>query len=209
MPIDRKAYEQAYYKAHKEKYAEREKAYRIANPERKKINNRKLRAANPEKWREYYRQWRSANREKYLKQSRIRRTNNIEQARKYTREYLRKWRKTFPEKRRAYYREYYKQNAIKISSAAKKWRLLNPGKVRAWNAGRRARKIQATPKWLTVTQLQEIKCIYIKADNLSLTVDHIIPLKGKTVCGLHVPWNLQLLSSIENSRKKNRFEQGI
>lgn len=50
----------------------------------------------------------------------------------------------------------------------------------------------------------QIAKIYQEARNKGLTVDHIIPLNGKNVCGLHVPWNMQLLSKSENSSKGNK-----
>lgn len=80
-------------------------------------------------------------------------------------------------------------------------------------ARRRAQKKKAEPKWLTKKQRAEITDIYKQAKELEkiffnrkFHVDHIIPLQGKNVCGLHVPWNLQILTAEENLRKNNNYE---
>lgn len=74
-------------------------------------------------------------------------------------------------------------------------------------AMRRARKLQATPKWLTKEHLEQIKQIY-KDCPKAYHVDHIIPLKGENVSGLHVPWNLQCLPGIVNRVKYNKVVYG-
>jgi len=67
------------------------------------------------------------------------------------------------------------------------------------------------PKWLTFEQRREIELIYEHARECeALTgdqyvVDHIVPLRGKNVCGLHVPWNLQVLPSDINDSKGNKL----
>ena len=75
----------------------------------------------------------------------------------------------------------------------------------------RAQKLNATPKWLTETQWEEMHRIYKVANKVSLTtgkphdVDHIIPLQGENICGLHVPWNLAILPASINRSKGNAY----
>ena len=59
-----------------------------------------------------------------------------------------------------------------------------------------------TPTW---ANREAIDAIYAEAQRMNMTVDHIVPLRGKTVSGLHVEYNLQLLTREENARKSNRF----
>ena len=98
-------------------------------------------------------------------------------------------------------------NSVKHSKevaqrASKKWREAHKGYDCARVALRRARKKQATPPYI---KPEELRQVYLKAQELGQTVDHIIPLTHPLVCGLHVPWNLQLLSKSENSSKHNKF----
>lgn len=77
---------------------------------------------------------------------------------------------------------------------------------------KRAHKAKATPKWLTEKQLEHIKAYYETAQMLSdrwgiqMDVDHEIPLHGKNVSGLHVPWNICIMEHMENVRKNNSHE---
>ena len=79
-------------------------------------------------------------------------------------------------------------------------------------ATRRARLAKAIPAWLTAYDHQQMLAMYVKASRLTVetgephNVDHIIPMQGRNVCGLHVPNNLQVLSRRENLRKSNRFD---
>jgi hypothetical protein len=97
------------------------------------------------------------------------------------------------------------------AEAQKNWALRNPDKCNAAGAKRRADKLQRTPKWLTEEQLKQIEKLYTDAKELEditkvpYDVDHIVPLKGKTVSGLHVPWNLRVITKEENLKKHNKI----
>lgn len=89
----------------------------------------------------------------------------------------------------------------------KQYRIINAKKINAYNA---ARGKMHRPEWLTALNCAHIKLFYETASKLTsetgtkFHVDHIIPLQGKNVSGLHVPWNLQVISAIENLKKHNK-----
>lgn len=75
----------------------------------------------------------------------------------------------------------------------------------------RAKQVNALPKWLSREDKDSMRRLYQSAVDsqemlgIKVHVDHIIPLNGETVCGLHVPWNLQLMCGSENCQKRNKF----
>lgn len=94
------------------------------------------------------------------------------------------------------------ENGIRArKKAEKKHDTLHKGKRLARNAFRRARVRDCILAKLTKS---ETEVIYHNCPK-GMEVDHIVPLKGKDICGLHVPWNLQYLTPSENCRKRNKL----
>jgi hypothetical protein len=89
------------------------------------------------------------------------------------------------------------------------WKLNNADQVLADNKVRRRKHRNATPPWITRRQKSEIRQLYQIAITMTRTtgeryvVDHIYPLRSDVVCGLHVPWNLRVVTQAENLRKSN------
>ena len=120
-------------------------------------------------------------------------------------------------------RGYYARNkdAVKARAQArpteekhhhrKKHKAANPDLYRELVNARRRRFRQATPKWLTAEDKLQIRMKYRLAIELSRrmgvlhVVDHIVPLQGETVCGLHVPWNMEVITQDENLKKSNKL----
>jgi hypothetical protein len=94
-----------------------------------------------------------------------------------------------------------------------KWKKENPDKVNAQRARRRAAKLNRMLKWGKEYLKPEIDNWYRRAKLATIfmeepyEVDHIEPLQGKNISGLHVPWNLTLLTQSENASKGNRRAQ--
>jgi 5-methylcytosine-specific restriction endonuclease McrA len=104
--------------------------------------------------------------------------------------------------------EWYQRNREALLAKRERYRQLNKDKIRACNVKRRAMKLKATIQ-LSDSHQAEIVGFYHFAKTMSTSsvkfhVDHIVPLKGELVCGLHVPWNLQVLTAEENLKKGNK-----
>ena len=106
--------------------------------------------------------------------------------------------------------EWVKRNRDKANELQRRWRNSNTDKANAHDAARRAARVNATPRWLSADQRQQIVAFYAEARRLTQTtgvrwvVDHIVALRGRGVRGLHVPWNLRVITEEENLRKGNR-----
>jgi hypothetical protein len=91
------------------------------------------------------------------------------------------------------------------------YRQQNKGKLAALNAARKKHIKQRTPKWISkeerwlIKEIYELAALRTKMFGFAWHVDHIIPLQGDVVSGLHVPINLQVIPGVENIRKRNSF----
>ena len=116
--------------------------------------------------------------------------------------YRKQWRLDNKEKAKEYDRQYHLDNQEKIAKKNKQWKIDNPENCRATAAKRRASKLQRTVGW---SDYLVIQMIYQDCPE-GMEVDHIIPLQGKNVSGLHVAWNLQYLTPKENQEKGNKYD---
>ncbi len=161
------------------------------NKQKDKDNKKSYRKETKEKFEPYYKKYREENKE------------NIK-------EYHVKYYQENKEKHAAQMRAYYENHKNEYIEREKQLKKINPGYFTKKSATYKASKVNATPSWLTKGDLDNIKLIYIEAaersqrDGIKYHVDHLVPLHGKTVSGLHVPWNLQILEATKNMSKGNK-----
>jgi hypothetical protein len=187
------AYFKMYYTTNIEKITADRKEYNIENKEAVAERNKIYRAANQEKISAQKKEYYEANKETVAARQKVYRNANLEKISEIS-------------------KAYYLENKEKIRGKAQSSQKKNPEKHAARDAKYRAKLLSATVPWANLMLIYEF---YAEARELTRTsgtkhvVDHVIPLQGKFVCGLHVENNLQVLTASENSKKKNKFIPGF
>jgi len=186
----------------------------------RRVSDRTCVECGPQKQKKHY----HLNRDAYLEKQRAWQEDNRDKARAASSQ----WKRDNIEAVAAYQSAYYDENKVALAEKDRTRRLAEPEKQRlknkAWNENNRGRRNaftaqrmvhvkRATPAWLTAEDKIRIQQIYkeaaeaTKRTGVKHHVDHIIPLRGETVSGLHVPSNLRAITATENSSKKNKFDQ--
>lgn len=182
-------YSKNYVAANKEKISKNQKKYYQENKQKHKKYFHEYYQNNKNKIKKIVRDYYQENREKILSK----RQENKERFNKQS-------------------NDYYHKNKERCSEKHKIWSKKNRHKRTAAQIERQLQKKKRTPRWLTDHDKVKIVEVYKMAFELSKStgvkhhVDHIVPLMGESVSGLHVPQNLQVLPYDENIRKKNKYD---
>lgn len=105
------------------------------------------------------------------------------------------------QKQAEFYAAWSIANAEALTEKAERDATVNKGRNAAYAATFRARQLKAIPPWADLTAIEKL---YVEGAKRKMHVDHVYPLRGDKVCGLHVAGNLALLSPEDNLRKGNR-----
>lgn len=196
------------YRRNPEKEKIRSKVYRDANIDYIRVRNKesvkRLRKEKPEIFQAYEKRKREKIKADSLKLEKERKRQRDKQSRAY---------KNDPEKmkdRTRQYRTATPERILQSRESCKRYKKENPDVIRELNLKHnskdRAARLLRLPKWISAEESEKINSLYREARSKGMQVDHIIPLQGKLVSGLHVFSNLQLLTRSENASKKNTFD---
>jgi hypothetical protein len=169
--------------------AEQIKQYRDANQELIQRLGKEYRAKHREELNARRREWGGQNKDRVA-------AKNIE------------WREENPERALGATRRWREENPEKQAESAKGWRRRNGAHKAMLTRQRQVNMKQATPGWAS---MEKMNAFYEEARQLTeatgvkYVVDHIVPLQGKLVCGLHCEANLQVITHEANAKKGNKF----
>jgi len=190
-----------YRAKHPERGKNYSKQYNSDHKEQIIAYGKRYRAQNAEVLKQRWKTWYEANKDWWVRHNYI---NNQEAILERSKRYG----ANNPKEIRARNKKYYHANKEKEATRTRKYRKDNPGIINALCMKRHTDKLKRTPAW---ADLDAIKTVYqsaqalTKITGITYSVDHIIPLRGKLVSGLHVESNLQLMPLSGNINKSNRF----
>jgi len=177
------------------------------DPEVRKAYDKAYREKNKDKLKAAFKDYYEGNKEKFALKAKVYREDNKEALDVYNKN----WGEANRVNRLNYKKSYRVQNKELISSKDKIYRKENKGIVNAKNRRRELSKINRTPTWLSdldkwlIDEIYHLSALRTELTGVEWHVDHIIPLQGEIVSGLHVPSNLQVITAKENLIKGNRL----
>ena len=189
----------------------------------KNARNKKYQEENRDKIAAYKKKYYEENRAKELARVKKYYAENRDEVAAYKKKYdaenrdkLAAYKKKHYEENRdkfsARYKKHYEESRDKYLARVKKYRQKFPEKKAALDAKRRSAKLERIPSWSNEADLKAIKKIYARCKRINkLTgvehqVDHVIPLQGENISGLHHSTNLAIIPAALNASKNNKWE---
>ena len=188
-------YHNSYYNNNREKIIRRTSANKI-----------KWQKQNPELAAQINREYAEKNAEKISNRKRAQRATEAKKAE------IREYSSIYRDKNREYCNAkssvWNSNNRERVRARHSKMREEKPHVYAEYSAKRHVAKLNAVPKW---ADRKAIRLFYKEAARLTREtgikheVDHIVPIQGKLVCGLHCEANLQVLTKQQNISKHNKW----
>jgi hypothetical protein len=166
---------------------------------------------NPEVKKERAAEWYEKKREEIIERVRANYYKDVDKSRQRAREYA----EAHKAEASARTKEWTQQNPERKKASDKRWKDNNPAHYHSLKAKYRAARRMACPPWVDNAHMARIHEIYRLRRQISEQtgvvheVDHIVPLQGKTVCGLHVWWNLRVIPREENNRRPRIWSDDV
>lgn len=175
---------------------------------RKNAQSNRWRLANLELHKQQNAAWYETNKHAFLEKCKVYYNENKE----LCKERNKLWRKNNPARQLELSIKWRKENPEKARASVRQWGIKNKTRRVGIVKRYKASKINRCPSWLTeedhvvMAGFYSVARMYTRETGKAWHVDHILPLQGKKVSGLHVPSNLQIIKGIENLQKANRYD---